>query len=56
MPKKRNKLKNQSQKTESLLKGQSLNNDCLSKYEQNFRFSFGCYYRIFIFILLLILY
>lgn len=40
MSKNHNKLKNQSHKPESLLKGQSLNNDCLSKYEKNFRFSF----------------
>lgn len=40
MAKKHNILKNQSHKSESLLKGQSLNKDCLSKYEQNFRFSF----------------
>lgn len=40
MQKKRNKLKNQSIKTESLLKGQSDNTECLNKYDENFRFSF----------------
>ena len=40
MAKRHNVLNNQSYKTESILKGQSVNNDCLSKYDQNFRFSF----------------
>ncbi len=40
MAKKHNRLKNQSNKSESPLKGQSLNSECLNKYEENFRFSF----------------